>query len=210
MDTIFIEKLERQLEEELPGKQAHYKMLPYGRSLDIEIPEDKKIACVLLLLIPKNGEWHITFIERVSDIPDDPHSGQIGFPGGKFEETDYSYQDCALREAEEEIGVNPAEIGIIGELSSLYVNVSNFLIYPFIGFMGDEPEFNPQKTEVSNVFTIPLTHFLNNKNKKKTNLNIRGNVLNDVPYYDINNKVLWGATAMMMSELEHLIESIID
>lgn len=209
MNTKFIEQLERQLEEDLPGRQAHYKMSPVGRNLDIEIPEDRKLACVLILLIPKDGDWHVTFIERVSDIPDDPHAGQLGFPGGKFEDSDYSYQDCALREAEEEIGVNQSEIGIIGELSSLYVNVSNFLIYPFIGFMGDEPEFSLQRAEVSNVFTMPVSHFIGSKNKKKTNLEVRGMTLKDVPYYEVNNKILWGATAMMMSEFEHLLEKIV-
>lgn len=209
MDTLFIEKLERQLEDELPGRQAQWKMAPIGRNVEIEVPDDRKLACVLLLLIPKGKDWHITIIERVSDIPEDPHAGQLSFPGGKFEETDYSYQDCALRETEEELGVNPAEIGIIGELTSLYVNVSNFLIYPFIGFMGDFPEFNPQKTEVKHVFTTPINHFLGARNKKKTDLEVRGGIIKDVPYYDINNKVLWGASAMMMSEFEHLVEKII-
>lgn len=209
MKTKFIERLERQLEEELPGRQAQLKMAPPHRAVDVEIPDDRKLACVLLLLIPKGDEWHVTLIERVVSNTDDPHSGQLGFPGGKFEETDYSYQDCALRETEEEIGVNQSEIGIIGELTSIYINVSNYLIYPFVGFMGDEPEFNPQKSEVNEVFTIPLSHFIGSKNKRTSTLEVRGTNIKDVPFYEVNNKSLWGATAMMLSEFEHIVGKIL-
>jgi 8-oxo-dGTP pyrophosphatase MutT (NUDIX family) len=209
MDIQFIERLERELEDELPGREAQFLMAPVERQQNFEIPDSHVLACVVALIFPKKKDWHVVLIERVSDNPNDHHAGQLSFPGGKFEETDYSYQDCALREAEEEIGINASDVGIIGELSSIYIPVSNFLIYPFVGFMGEDPEFTIQRNEVQNIIEVPLKHFLEGKNKKKTDLDIRGGILKDVPYYDINNQVLWGATAMIMSEFEQVIRKII-
>ncbi len=209
MDIQFIERLEREMEEELPGQQAQFLMAPVERQQIIEIPDDSNLACVLALIFPKKKEWHVALIERVSDNLNDVHAGQLSFPGGRFEESDYSYQDCALREAEEELGINGADVGIIGELTSLYIPVSNFLIYPFIGFMGEEPEYIIQKNEVQNVIEVPLKYFLESKNKKKTDIDIRNQVLKDVPYYDIHNIPLWGATAMIMSEFESIIRKTI-
>jgi 8-oxo-dGTP pyrophosphatase MutT (NUDIX family) len=208
MDIQLIERIERELEEELPGQSAHLMMMPKQRQIIEEVPENHVKACVLALLFPKNKEWHITLIHRVSDNPNDPHAGQLSFPGGKLEDSDYSYQDCALRETEEELGINSSEIGIVGELSSLYVPVSNYLIYPFVGFMSSEPDFNPQKSEVTSVVTLPLEELLDPKNKKKKKIEIGDKVLDDVPYYDIHQVPLWGATAMIISELEHIIKLV--
>jgi 8-oxo-dGTP pyrophosphatase MutT (NUDIX family) len=206
MDIQLIERLERELEEELPGHSAHILMAPKTRQEYVAIPDTHVKACILALLFPKNKKWHITLIHRVSDNPNDPHAGQLGFPGGKFEESDYSYQDCALREAEEELGITASEIGIIGELSSLYIPVSNYLIYPFVGFVSSEPDFNPQKSEVTSVITLPLDDLIDQRNKKQTRIETPTAVLEDVPYYDVHSVPLWGATAMIISELEQVLE----
>jgi 8-oxo-dGTP pyrophosphatase MutT (NUDIX family) len=205
MDIQFIERLEREMEEELPGQQAQFLMAPVERQQNYDVPENSVLACVLALIFPKKKDWHVALIERVSDNVNDVHAGQLSFPGGRFEESDYSYQDCALREAEEELGIHGADVGIIGELTSLYIPVSNYLIYPFIGFMGEEPEYIIQKSEVQNVIEVPLKHFLEPKNKKKTDIDIRNQLLKDVPYYDVHNIPLWGATAMIMSEFESVL-----
>ena len=99
MDIQFIERLERELEEELPGREAQFLMAPMERQQNFEIPDSHVLACVVALIFPKKKDWHVVLIERVSDNPNDHHAGQLSFPGGKFEEKDYSYQDCALREA---------------------------------------------------------------------------------------------------------------
>lgn len=209
MDVQFIERLERELEEELPGRKAHLMMAPISRHDEIEVPDDHILACVLLLLFPKNKEWHLVLIERADDNPHDHHAGQISLPGGRFEDTDYSYQDCALREAEEEIGINASDVGVIGELSQIYIPISNYLIYPFIGFMSDEPEFSMQKNEVKKIIDVPIKLFIESRYKKSSDLNIRNTLLPNVPYYDINNKALWGATAMIISEFESIIRKVI-
>ena len=209
MDIQFIERLERELEEELPGREAQFLMAPLERQDTTEVPDDHVLACVVALIFPKKKDWNVVLIERVMDNANDHHAGQLSFPGGKFEDTDYSYQDCALREAEEEIGINGSDVGIIGELSSIYIPVSNFLIYPFVGFMGDEPEFSIQRNEVQNIHEVPLRHFLDVRTKKKTDMDVRGRLLKEVPYYEVNNLPLWGATAMIMSEFEQIIRKII-
>ena len=209
MDIHFIERLERNLEDELPGPKAQFLMAPADRIPPPILPDDHRLACVLTLLYPKNKEWHVALIERTAGNKEDVHAGQLSFPGGKFDDKDYSYQDCALRETEEEIGVPSSSVGIVGELTSLYVNVSNFLIYPFVGFMTEFDDFKLQKSEVSSLLEIPLKHFLDQKNKKRGSINVRGSIINDVPYYDIDNKRLWGATAMIMSELEHVVKNCI-
>ncbi|MBK8701128.1 MAG: CoA pyrophosphatase [Saprospiraceae bacterium] len=209
MDIQFIERLERELEEDLPGRDAQFLMAPIERQQEFEIPDNHILACVVALIFPKKKDWNVVLIERVNDNPNDHHAGQLSFPGGRFEDTDYSYQDCALREAEEEIGINASEVGIIGELSSIYIPVSNYLIYPFVGFMGDEPEFTIQRNEVQQIHIVPLKHFLEGRNKKRTDMDIRGRMIKDVPFYEVNNMPLWGATAMIMSELEHLIRKVI-
>ncbi|MFM2392505.1 MAG: hypothetical protein RLZZ546_482 [Bacteroidota bacterium] len=209
MDIQFIERLERELEEELPGRKAHLLMAPLSRQDEIEIPDDHIHACVLLLLFPKNKEWHIVLIERADDNPHDHHAGQISLPGGRFEDTDYSYQDCALREAEEEIGINASDVGVIGELSQIYIPISNYLIYPFIGFMSDEPEFSMQKSEVKRIIDVLIKSFIESKYKKITDLTVRQTTLVNVPYYDISNRVIWGATAMILSEFESIIKKVI-
>jgi 8-oxo-dGTP pyrophosphatase MutT (NUDIX family) len=208
MDIQFIERLERELEEELPGRSAQIKMAPYQNEVELEVSENHTKACVLALLFPKNNDWYITLIERASDNENDPHAGQLSFPGGRFEESDYSYQDCALRETEEELGILSSEIGVLGELSSIYIARSNYLIFPFVGFLSGEPDFNPQKSEVANIITLPIKEFLDQKNKGITVIKGSNFEYSDVPYYNFHKVPLWGATAMIMSEFESLLKKI--
>lgn len=209
MDVKFIQDLEKRLYQDLPGPEFQNLMAPVGSEKYREVSQDHKIACVLALLFPKNDEWHISLIERTSLHPDDKHAGQISFPGGKLDENDYSYEDCALRETYEEIGVPPDSIGILGHLTPLFVFVSNFLVHPFVGFTTEYPKFVKQDSEVHSIVEVPLSHFLKPKNKGKSDIVVREMVLKDTPYYDIYGHKLWGATAMMISEMEHVVKEII-
>lgn len=210
MDVSFIQKLEKRLYNDLPGEHYQNLMAPAGSEKYRIISEDYKIACVLALIFPKDEEWHICFIERASQHPEDKHAGQISFPGGKFDENDYSFEDCALRETYEEIGIPPDNIGILGSLTPLYVYVSNFLVHPFVGFTAEYPEFKPQQSEVSNIIEFPVSHILKIKNKGKADISIRNIVLENTPFYNIFGNKLWGATAMILSELEQIIISLDD
>ena len=170
-------------------------------------PTDARKAAVMALLDEKKSGWEITFIKRQAH-PKDMHSGQISFPGGGLEKIDKSYEECALRETYEEIGVPPANIDIIGSLTSLYVFASNNLVYPFVGYLKEPVEFVQDDTEVEKIISVPLNHFFMPETIKTRELTVRGHRLNNVPYYDINGQVLWGATAMMMAEFLSLWKEV--
>jgi 8-oxo-dGTP pyrophosphatase MutT (NUDIX family) len=208
MDIRFIQDLELRLNSPLPGEAAQNLMAPVGSEKYRTVTTDHKTACVLALFFPKNDIWHLSFIERTSDHQNDKHAGQISFPGGSLSPGDASFEYCALRETYEEIGIPPDMIGILGGLTPLFVFVSNFMVYPFVGFTTAYPEFVAQPTEVSNILEIPVNHLLEPRNKGFTDIVVRDILLKDIPYYDIYGQKLWGATAMMVSELEHILQSI--
>ena len=206
MKDTFIEKIKTRFVQPLPGRAAQSKMAP-RIAREFTPAHDARIACVLALLYPKNTDWHIVLIERVTtNNKDDRHSGQISFPGGGYEDTDGVLAKAALREAEEEIGVFSKDISIIGQLSQMYIPVSNFLVHPFVGYMDYAPNFVPQPSEVQDILEIPVPKLLDPATVQSTNLTIStGLVLKDVPHYSLNGHIVWGATAMMLSEFLEVV-----
>jgi len=208
----FIEVLQEQLKVELPGSAAQMKMMSTGLKKNdpdmyFDVPEDAKKACVMLLLFQKEGVWHTVLMQR----PESPyaHSKQISFPGGGLEEQDVSLEAGALRETEEEFGIAREEIKTIGKLTKLYLPVSNYLIFPFVGYMDHAPTYNPDPNEVAGIIEVKLEDLLNPAlRKEKTIRTSSGYVLKDVPYFDVNSKVVWGATAMMLSEFVTIVEGM--
>jgi len=200
-----IDKIRHKLSQTLPGRIAQLKMAPALRQHYKGAPDDATVACVLVLLFPKNDNWHFTLIQRVSHKKD-RHSGQISFPGGRLEEDDKSLLAGALREAEEEVGVARDEINVLGKLTQLYIPVSNFLVHPFVGFLEKMPEFVPQPSEVDSILEIPVAELNKKENKKTRDISGGKNIiLKNVPYFDFEGKVVWGATAMMLSEFEWVV-----
>ena len=206
MDGSFIEKIKNRFVNPLPGKAAQSKMAP-KIAREFTPATDARIACVLALLYPKNNDWSIVLIERVtSNIKDDRHSGQISFPGGQYEASDGLLVQAALREAEEEIGVFSKDISIIGQLSDMYIPVSNFLVHPFVGYMDYAPNFVPQPSEVKDILEVPIPVLQDPSTVQFTDYKIpTGMTLKDVPYYSINGHIVWGATAMMLSEFLEVV-----
>ena len=200
-----IDKIRHKLSQTLPGRIAQLKMAPALRQHYKGAPDDATVACVLVLLFPKNDNWHFTLIQRVSHKKD-RHSGQISFPGGRLEEDDKSLLAGALREAEEEVGVARDEINVLGKLTQLYIPVSNFLVHPFVGFLEKMPEFVSQPSEVDSILEIPVAELNKKENKKTRDISGGRNIiLKNVPYFDFEGKVVWGATAMMLSEFEWVV-----
>lgn len=195
-----IQKIEKSLQNELPGRAAQFEMANISRTLDYVVPSDAKLAGVKLLLFPKQDKLHLSFIQRTSKNPNDPHSGQVSFPGGKLEPNDESLLACALRETEEEVGVLPSKIKVLGALTQLYIPVSNFNVYPFVGFLEEEPLFKLQESEVKSVITLPIDHFLNPENLDSTDITVRNFTMKNVPYFKIETNKIWGATAMILNE----------
>jgi 8-oxo-dGTP pyrophosphatase MutT (NUDIX family) len=202
-----IEKVVQKLKQPLPGVEAQYRMATAFRYNRTPAPPTAVDAGVLALFYPKNDQWHIVLIERTSRYPQDRHRGQISFPGGRYEPSDPSLEFTALREAEEEIGIDSSKVEVLGKLTNLYIPVSNFLVHPYVAYTEAHPTFTPQPSEVASILEVPLDHFLTEQNIRRMDMTVQGNLrLKDVPYFDIGGKVLWGATAMMMSELLALIE----
>jgi 8-oxo-dGTP pyrophosphatase MutT (NUDIX family) len=206
MDPILIKKIQLNLTKDLPGQSAQAKMAHPERMKFGAIPDDHKPSAVLLLLFKEKKDWKLIFVERITR-KGDVHSGQIGFPGGKLESSDLDLQACALRETYEEIGISPDKIKIIGQMSSLFIPVSNFNVYPFIGYLQEAPEFKIQEAEINQVFTFYLKKLSNPNIVKLTEIQISEKItLHDIPYFDIDNKIVWGATAMMISEFLCLLK----
>lgn len=200
----FIEQLRARLAGPLPGQAAQFKMAFARRAEELRRnplpPPGAKVACVLNLLHHNDGEWRTLLIQRAAN-PHDRHSGQVSFPGGRYEESDGDLVNVALREAHEEVGVSPLEVNVLGRLTELYIPVSNFLVYPFVGLLLGPPRFKPQQGEVEAIITPPISIFSQAENRKMTDLTIGPDIkLQDVPYFDVGGRVVWGATAMILSE----------
>lgn len=205
----FVEFLRLRLAGPLPGREAQYKMATLRRIQELGSlllpPPDAKVACVLNLLHWTDDGWRTVLIQRV-DHPRDRHGGQVSFPGGRWEESDDALANVALRETEEEIGISPQQVEILGQLTDLYIPVSNFLVHPFVGVLTGPPVFSPQPGEVEAVLTPPLSVFQSPENRKRTDLTLnQGITLKEVPYFDVDGRIVWGATAMIMSEFLELI-----
>lgn len=197
-----ISTIYNRLEHPLPGEEAQIQMAHSYRRKLWPPSENARNAGVLILLYPQKNDWHIVFIERESKNPNDVHRGQISFPGGRLENHDASLRDCALREAEEEIGISRNKVEVIGDLTPLFIPVSNFLVQPVIGYADYTPKFIPQPEEVKSIIDLPFNHFYGSQNRKHMDMLFGSDMeMKDVPYFDANGKVIWGATAMILSEL---------
>jgi 8-oxo-dGTP pyrophosphatase MutT (NUDIX family) len=205
MKENFIPELQRKLRQPLPGPEAQLKMAHATRWLYQGIPEGAKQAAVLAALFQKNSAWHVVLIERNRN-DNDRHGGQISFPGGKFEPGDENLLNTAVREAEEEVGILRNQVKILGALSDLYIPVSNFQVHPFVGWLESPPEFRIQEKEVDGVLEVPLAHFLTPGVRRATDIRVSTHLtMKNVPYFDVDGKILWGATAMIINELMEVI-----
>jgi 8-oxo-dGTP pyrophosphatase MutT (NUDIX family) len=206
----FIMQLKERLSGPLPGQPAQLKMTFAWRAeqlrMNPEPPPDARVAGVLLALWHDDLEWKTVLIQRTQN-PRDRHSGQVSFPGGKHEEADGDISRTAVREAHEEVGLTPENIDIIGKLTELYIPVSNFVVHPYVGILHEKPVIIPQPGEVEAVYTPPVSHFRDEKNKSLRELRVgTGVIMKDVPCYLVENRAVWGATAMILSEFTELID----
>ena len=205
----FLKYVPKIKQEKLLAEQAHLKMVPIERILDVEkinkSANKPRKAAVMMLIYPKNNKSHLALIVR-NTYPG-VHSAQIGFPGGKVELEDSTLTHTALRETHEEIGIHPDKIEVIKNFTTVFIPPSNFVVAPFLGISYSELEFIEQKEEVAGIIEFPLLDFLNEKTivKKIMNTSYGNNI--EVPTFKINDHYVWGATAMMMSELKEVIIS---
>ena len=199
--------LELRLREEKPGQISQLKMVPEHRRGDKTYQEAGDTclhAGVLVLIYPREGGLHLVLTRRTTQMVH--HQAQISFPGGQMDKGE-SAIETALREAEEELNVRPTEVRVLGELTPLYIPPSNYCIYPVVAAAEKKPDFRPSPQEVAELIEVPLGHLLDARNIKKETWPLRGlNVV--VPFYSFQEHKIWGATAMVLSELLDLIAGL--
>ena len=198
--------LEARFNLPLPGWPAQEKMIGRVRPMPAAIPANARPSAVLCLLFPVGGVLHILLMKRKED--NSAHSGQVSFPGGGVEPSDADYKATALREAQEEVGIMAADVTIIGPLTSLYIPVSNFNVYPYLGFTAQRPVYNLSHHEVSYILEIPVVALFHESRKTKAEVTspaMPGIKMNVNAYQLEDNTIIWGATAMILSEIEAII-----
>ncbi|MBI3960712.1 MAG: CoA pyrophosphatase [Chloroflexi bacterium] len=199
--TDFIAGLRDRLARPLPGHNAHRLMSPIpraGTEPGYVPPLPPRRGGVLVLFYPHNDVPYLALILRPTY--DGVHSGQVSFPGGGEEEMDTDLIATALREAYEEVGIPPEEVEIIGHLSKLYIEPSNFEVYPTVGWMAQRPTFRIDPNEVARLLEVPFSAFQNPINRYEEQWTLRGRQV-QVPFFKIQGQTVWGATAMILSEL---------
>lgn len=160
-------------------------------------------GCVLLLLYCHQEALHIVLTRRRDDL--NSHAGQVSFPGGQREPGE-PCREAALRETHEEIGVPPTAVSLLGHLSDVYIPPSDFEVRPFVGWYLPErrPEFHPAEHEVAQILEVPVATLLDDSVRKVGTREWNGMTF-PVPYFDVAGHMVWGATAIMLSEfLERL------
>lgn len=196
----------------LPGEASHYKMAPKERVLELlkegGMPKNTRKAAVMALFYPDDAN-NTKLLCILRKTYKGVHSNQVAFPGGKVEEEDIDLKYTALRETHEEVGVPPVDVTVIRELSKVYIPPSNFEVQPFIGLYKEPKPFTIQESEVASILEISLMDFIEEANviTKKMTTSYAAEV--DVPAFELNDYVVWGATAMMMSEIKSLLKQVL-
>ncbi len=192
-----IKYLTSRLQHPLPGEAAQRKMLSARRFRHWPVPVSPKKSAILILLYPCQDEPMTLLIRRPEY--DGVHSGQISFPGGKMEEGDADLTATALRESQEEVDIDPANVRILGELTPLFVPPSGYLIHPVIASMDERAPFRPDPAEVAGILEIPLKKFFMPGTLREKTVSVK-DWSSSVPCYFVDQQVVWGATAMILSE----------
>ncbi len=192
----------------LPGLKAQLKMSPVLRNEDIKSFGDMKDSfksAVLVILFLKNDKLYLLLTKRSAKLK--KHRGQISFPGGKMDEIDENLLQTALREAKEEVGFD-SNSEIIGSLTPLLIPITSFHVHQYVTYCEQLPPLKTNPDEVEELIEMPISEFMKAENIKSKQFGITTSGRKIIaPYYDINGFEVWGATAMMISELIELLFS---
>jgi len=208
--TSTFDLLAKRLLEPLPGVEAHQLMYPRkgARVDEAQDTSNARLSSVAILLFETENVLQFLVIQRAEY--DGTHSGQIAFPGGKWEQTDTSLLATALRECEEEIGVTEAELTYVGKLTDVFTVVSSFIIEPHI-FHWKNPhnQFTVSEREVAAVYSLSVADLLDEKAIEYHNIPLKNGItLKEVPHFALGEVKIWGATALILSELKLVFQSL--
>lgn len=196
----------------LPAEASQVKMVPSFRQELIKSQKKEiknaKEAGVLALFYPDNNlKTRLVLILRKTYKG--VHSAQVGFPGGKLEDEDTSLKDAAVRETYEEIGVPINHIEVVKQLSKVYIPPSNFNVQPFIGITKNTPVFIKEEKEVEAIIEVDLKDFLDDNQVVVKQVKTSYSVEVEVPAFKLNGYIVWGATAMMLSEIKDILKPLL-
>jgi 8-oxo-dGTP pyrophosphatase MutT (NUDIX family) len=200
--TTIISQLRAALSRPLPGLEAQLRMAPQPRAGwdPLKFPDDARDGAALLLVYPHDDTVHIALTVRGSGLRN--HTGQVSFPGGRVDDGE-TFEQAAVREANEEIGVDPRTLEILGRLTPLHIPVSRYILHPIVACTSMRPAFQRAEWEVARIIEAPVSVLGDPKTIKRE---IRTRVVSgqtvevDVPFYDIDGEKVWGATAMVLAE----------
>ena len=205
----FLKSVSRINEVPLPAEDSQFKMSPPFRLKLAELQKDKiknaKTSAVLALFYP-DSKQETKLILILRKTYKGVHSAQVGFPGGKVEKNDESLEFTALRETHEEIGVPMKHIEVLRELTQVYIPPSNFFVHPFLGISRTTPNFVKEESEVEEIIEVSLTQFIDENNVVTKSVSTSYNLNIEVPAFKLNDHIVWGATAMMLSEIKDLLK----
>lgn len=201
-----LDRIEEILRGQLPGLTTQQRMSPDDRDLRCA-PEDHqpKKAAVLVLLYPggrQKEQLYLVLTRRTETLLD--HRGQISLPGGGNEPDDPSLEYTALREACEEVGVCSDDIRMLGRLTPVYIPPSDFCVHPYVAYVPHAPTFLAQPDEVAELLQVPLDHLMDDGNVRTERWTVRGAEM-EVPFFDVFGHKVWGATAVILSELVEVL-----
>jgi len=197
MTDDLIPALQQRLQNPLPGWQSQWELTSMPGRPRVA-PDQHRAGAVLSLLYPHEEELHIVFMKRTDDGK--AHGGQISFPGGKHEPFDPSLEITALREAEEELGIVQQEVEVLGGLTELYIQASNFLVQPVVGYAANRPIFRPSPVEVDEILEVSVAQLLQTPISMKS-VTVGNGLTFDAKAFLVKDHIIWGATAMMLNEL---------
>ena len=195
----------------LPAEASQYKMSPPYREKLIAKQKEKmkyaKQSAVLVLFYPNEvKETYLILILRKTYKG--VHSAQVGFPGGKLEAGE-TLEEAALREAYEEVGVDMEKVKVLKEMTQVYIPPSNFFVQPYVGIVEESPVFVKQDEEVEELLEVKLSDFLDEGNVTTKTVSTAYDIEVEVPAYRLKGHLVWGATAMMLSEVKDLLKTIL-
>lgn len=200
-------RLRRRLSAPLPGRRAQQLLEPdaaFGRHFG-PAAHDARPAAVMLLLYPRYGDWHFALTVRHAELA--THAGQTSLPGGLVEAGETGLQ-AARRELEEEIGVAPSKISVLGSLSPLFLFSTHFFVTPWVAAATNELAFRPQVDEVAELLEVPLRDLVDRRSIGRHRLPVRG-ISCSVPHWKLAGREVWGVTAMILAEFAAVCRDVL-